>query len=233
MFSLFFDRYSSWLWMKWPTEIIRREKPAIRICKTRRKTERLQPNEQRIQKFSPEPYSLSREIRLNIRKLYTGLSRRHDGSNPRKQKRTWKNKPGTAQVGAMSKAQNSKRTSKCQVFYSTVPAWGKKSKKNSRNFFEDSGKSHSAENVKGGRNLGSFWTSILLQNRKKWRGSLWRHLKKMRKKVSQSRNSMYKNFLDKGETRTHVLLPGRPQKIVKKSEAENVTLMWQLVEASL
>ena len=31
------------------------------------------------------------------------------------------NKPATAQVGAISQAQNSKRTSKCQVFSSTVP----------------------------------------------------------------------------------------------------------------
>ena len=33
------------------------------------------------------------------------------------------NKPGTAQVGAISKAQ--KRTSKCQVFSSTVLTWRK------------------------------------------------------------------------------------------------------------
>ena len=29
-----------------------------------------------------------------------------------------KSKPGTVKVGAISKAQNSKRTSKCQVFFS-------------------------------------------------------------------------------------------------------------------
>ena len=57
--------------------------------------------------------------------------------------------------------QNSKRTSKCKVFSSTVPAWGKNFSK-----FLVSGKSHSAEKCKRGA-FGSFWTSILLQNRKK------------------------------------------------------------------
>ena len=41
---------------------------------------------------------------------------------------------------------------------------------------------------------------------------------------------MHKKILVQGETRIHVLLLGRPQKILKKSEAEEVTLMWQLVE---
>ena len=61
------------------------------------------------------------------------------------------NKPGTAQVGAISKLKNSKRTSKCQVITSAVLAWGKNWKKNL--FFQFllvPGKSHSAGKCKMG-----------------------------------------------------------------------------------
>ena len=57
---------------------------------------------------------------------------------------------------------NSKRTSKCQVFSSTVPAFFLFFSKS----FGVSGKSHSAEKCKEGA-FGSFRTTILLQNRKK------------------------------------------------------------------
>ena len=65
------------------------------------------------------------------------------------------NKPGTAQVGAISKAQKDSKTTFLQL--ETTKALKKlkiEKKKNSefflKFFFEVSGKSHSAENVKGG-----------------------------------------------------------------------------------
>ena len=58
-------------------------------------------------------------------------------------------------------------------------------------------------------------------------------IEKICEKVSKSRNNLHKKCLVKGGTRTHVLLLGRSLKILKKSEAEEATLVWQLVEASL
>ena len=99
------------------------------------------------------------------------------------------NKTGTAQIGAISKSstsrerlksapylrlKNSKRTSKCQLFSSTVPAWGKIGKKIRTflkicfEFFLVYGKSHSAEKCKRGHS-GSLWTSIFCKIDKKWR----------------------------------------------------------------
>ena len=75
---------------------------------------------------------------------------------------------------------NSKRTSKCQVFSSTVPEWGK----NFPNFcriFLVAGKLHSGEKCKRGP-FRSFWTSILLQNRKKLKGDPLETLKVFAKK---------------------------------------------------
>ena len=62
-------------------------------------------------------------------------------------------------------------------------------------------------------------------------------LKKLRKKVSQSRNctkihNCTNKILVKSETRTHVLLLGRPQKILINLFAQ-LTLEWKSVEASL
>ena len=57
----------------------------------------------------------------------------------------------------------------------------------------------------------------------------------MRKKISQSRNYAQK-ILVECETRTHVLLLGKPQKNPIQPLCEvavEVTLLWQLVEASL
>ena len=100
---------------------------------------------------------------------------------------------------------SSKRTSKRTLFYST--GMGKRFPFFS-NFFKVSGKSHSAKKVKEGP-FGIFRTSILLQNRKQLKGDPLETLKK----VLQSRNNTQKNFV-KGETRTHVLLLGGPQKIL-------------------
>ena len=52
----------------------------------------------------------------------------------------------------------------------------------------------------------------MLQNIKKLKGDPLETPKKLREKVSQSRNNILKKFLVKGDTRTHVLLLGRPQK---------------------
>ena len=62
------------------------------------------------------------------------------------------------------------------------------------NFFEVSGKSQSAEKCKS-KAFGIFWTSILLQNWKKLKGDPWETLKKLAKKVLQSRNNMHKKFV--------------------------------------
>ena len=62
------------------------------------------------------------------------------------------NKPGPAQVGATSKAQNSKRTSKCQSF-GDLGTFNEKNDKKSQN----------AEKKTKRRTLCHFSTSILLQ----------------------------------------------------------------------
>ena len=70
------------------------------------------------------------------------------------------NKPRPAQVGAISRLKNSKKTSKCQVFSFTILENQKFSKKNG-----PSGalKSHNAKKLKGGT-LWGFSTFILSQN---------------------------------------------------------------------
>ena len=60
--------------------------------------------------------------------------------------------------------------------------------------------------------LWDFLTFVLLQNTKKMKGGIFGDMKKSEKK-SQSRNNAQK-ILVKGETRTHVLLLGRPQIIL-------------------
>ena len=56
-------------------------------------------------------------------------------------------------------------------------------------FFEVSGESHSAE-ICEREIFGVSRSSILLQRGKNEGRTLWKHLKKLRKKVSQSRNNM-------------------------------------------
>ena len=80
---------------------------------------------------------------------------------------------------------NSKRTSKCQVLSSTVPEL-EKNPNFFRNFFEVSGKSHSAEKCKRGA-FGIF--------EKKLKGDPLETLQKFAKK-SQNRNNM-RNFWSK------------------------------------
>ena len=55
------------------------------------------------------------------------------------------------------------------------------------------GKSHSAKNLKEDP-LGFFEHPFCCKIEKNRGGTLWRHLKNMRKKVSQSRNNMHKKF---------------------------------------
>ena len=68
--------------------------------------------------------------------------------------------------------------------------------------------------------MGVFRIYIFLLNRKKLKEDPLETFKKFAKKVSQSL------------TRTHVLLLGRPQKSLINLYAQ-LTLVWQLVEASL
>ena len=63
------------------------------------------------------------------------------------------------------------------------------------------------------------------------KGALWRHLKNLRKNLTKQKYHAQKIF-GQGETRTHVLLHGRPQKILINLYAQ-LTLVWQLKEASL
>ena len=51
---------------------------------------------------------------------------------------------------------SSKRTSKCHIFSSTVPEWGEKFSNFFENFFEVSGRSHSANKCKREGPLGFF-----------------------------------------------------------------------------
>ena len=55
-------------------------------------------------------------------------------------------------------------------------------------------------------------------------------MKKIAKKVSQSRNNMHKKILVKCETRTHVLLLRRPQKSRLTSVPNGQNLVWQLTQ---
>ena len=88
-----------------------------------------------------------------------------------------------------------------------------------------------AKNVKGG--LWEFLNIHSLAKWKKLKGGPFGDIKKIcEKKSHKAEITSTKNLL-KGETQTHVLLLDRPQKLLKKSEAEEVTLVWQLVEASL
>ena len=108
---------------------------------------------------------------------------------------------------------NSKRISKCQVFFSTVPAWGKNLGYFFRifleTFFEVSGKSHSAEKCKNGA-FGSFWTSIVLQNRKKLKCDPLETLNFLRKKVT----TIVCVFLRKVPTKKQALSLTLPRKIL-------------------
>ena len=72
--------------------------------------------------------------------------------------------------------------------------------------------SHSAEKCKRGT-LWDFSTSILLQNRKKLKEGPFGDIIKICEKKSLQAEIKCKKLV-KGETRTHVLLLGRPQKIL-------------------
>ena len=101
-------------------------------------------------------------------------------------KRTSRERPKSAPY---LRLKNNKRTSKCQVFSSTVPVWGKIEKKFPifLKIFLVSRKSHSAKTCKMGP-FGSFLTSILLQN-EGW--SLWRYLQK---KSHKAEKNLHKKF---------------------------------------
>ena len=77
--------------------------------------------------------------------------------------------------------------------------------------------------VKGSGPLGVFEHPFFWKI-EKTEGVPFGDIKKMRKKVSQSRNNLHKKFLVKGGTRTHVLLLGRPQKIRSKRSYINVAV---------
>ena len=99
------------------------------------------------------------------------------------QDKSEKNKPGTAQVGAISKTQ----------------------------LFLVSGKLHSAEKWKRG-SLGVFKHPCFLQIRKKLNGDHLETLKEFGKKSLTKPKNLHKKFLVIGGTQTHVLLLGKPQK---------------------
>ena len=65
------------------------------------------------------------------------------------------------------------------------------------------------------------------------KGDTLETLRKIAKKVSQSRKNLHKKVLVKGETRTHVLRLGRPQKNLINLYAQLTLVVWQLEEASL
>ena len=81
-----------------------------------------------------------------------------------------RNKPGTAQVGAISKARIDPKTETTSTTGDNKSSQKTKNWKKIPNFFskffEVSGKSHSAEKCKRGR-FGILWTSILLQKYQK------------------------------------------------------------------
>ena len=104
----------------------------------------------------------------------------------------------------------SKRFSNCQVLSSPVPE--KKVYNVFANFFEVSGKSHCAKKCKRVP-LGVFQHPFFCKIGKNEGWTLCRHLKKLRKKLSQSRKKSAQK-MDKGGTRTHVLPLGRRQKAV-------------------
>ena len=54
-----------------------------------------------------------------------------------------------------------------------------------------------------------------------------------KKTLTKPKKTCTKKFLVMGMTQTHVLLLGRPQKSSKYLEAEEATLVWQLMEASI
>ena len=109
---------------------------------------------------------------------------------------------------------NNKRTSKCQVFSSTVPVWGKIEKKIPIFFeifkiFLVSRKSHSAKTCKMGP-FGSFLTSILLQNRQKMKGGPFGDI--CEKSLTKPKKQICTKKFGHGGTRTHVILLVRPRK---------------------
>ena len=90
-----------------------------------------------------------------------------------------KNKPGTAQVGAISKAQKDEN----HFFYNETTKALKKlkiEKKNFRIFFEVSGKSHSAEKCK----RGTLWDFLNIHSVAKYQKLMGGTIKKFRKKIS-------------------------------------------------
>ena len=89
---------------------------------------------------------------------------------------------------------NSKKTSKCQVFSSTVPAWGKILK--NPNFFELFWSPVSRivpKNCKRGP-LGGFEHPFLCKIEKKWRVDPLETLKKLRKKSHKAEKTCTKKF---------------------------------------
>ena len=93
------------------------------------------------------------------------------------------NKPGTAQVGAISKAQ---KDSKTKTTFSTtgdnkkLKIEEKKFRIFFRNFFEVSGKSHSAEKCK----MGMLWDFLSIDSIAKYQKLIGGTIKKFRKKIS-------------------------------------------------
>ena len=96
------------------------------------------------------------------------------------------NKPGTAQVGAISKAQKDLKT---KTTFSTTgdnkssqktKNWGKKFPNFFRIFFEVSGKSHSAEKCK----RGTLWDFLNIHSVAKYQKLMGGTIKKIRKKIS-------------------------------------------------
>ena len=88
---------------------------------------------------------------------------------------------------------NSKRTSKCQVFSSTVPEWEKNSKKNFDFFFKSPVRRIVPKNVKG-ETLWDFLNIHSIQNRKKLRGPFGDIKKICEKKSHKAEITCTKNF---------------------------------------
>ena len=81
-----------------------------------------------------------------------------------------------------------------------------------RYFFEVSVKLHSAKNCKKGDPLGFFERPFCYELSKKLKGGLFGDIKKCEKKSHKAEITCTKKLV-KGETRTHVLLLGRHQKL--------------------
>ena len=121
-----------------------------------------------------------------------------------------KNRPGTAQVGAISRAQKLKKDFKVSsiLFYST------RIRKKLKIFFWSPVSRIVPKNVKGGP-LGVFEHPFFCKI-EKIEGGPSETLKKFAKKSLTMPKTCTKNFLVMGGTRIHVLLLGRPQKSLNK-----------------